>query len=194
MDHNHSRDLICLGCEVEMKAPVEDADIIEGRIREMGGEFLGEKVQEDFYLSHPCRDLRGADEALRLRREGERWMVTFKGARKKGNLKIREELEFAVGDGAVALEVFGRLGFAVGAKVFKIRREYSIIGATIAVDRVEKLGGFVEIEASKEGDEEERSALVEKVAALIGVEKGLFTTSSYVELLESRSSLSMDSI
>lgn len=180
--------------EIEVKAPVEDARMVESRVRRSGGDFLGEKEQVDIYLSHPCRDMRGADEALRLRMEGGRCMVTFKGARIKGSLKSREELEFSVGDGETAMEVFTRLGFKVGARVCKVRREYMLLGAKVAFDRVEGLGDFVEIEAPRIGSDSERSALVESVAALIGVDKDRFTTKSYVELLESRSSLIRDSI
>lgn len=180
--------------EIEVKAPVEDARGVESKVRESGGVFLGEKTQVDIYLSHPCRDLRAADEALRLRLEGGGCLVTFKGARSKGDLKSREELEFAVGDGGKALEVFLRLGFKVGARVCKVRREYRLLGASVAIDRVEGLGDFIEIEALGIGSESERSALVEGVAALIGVEKDRFTTKSYVELLEARSSLIRESM
>ncbi|MEN3017273.1 MAG: class IV adenylate cyclase [Candidatus Methanosuratincola petrocarbonis] len=183
-----------MGYEIEAKAPVEDASIIESRVRQSGGELIGEKTQVDIYLSHPCRDMRGADEALRLRLEGGKCVVTFKGARMKGNLKSREELEFSVGEWEKALEVFSRLGFKVAARVCKVRREYRLLGASVAIDRVEGLGDFVEIEAPRTGTEMERSALVESVATMIGVDKSRLTTKSYVELLESRSSESSDSM
>ncbi|MEN3035344.1 MAG: class IV adenylate cyclase [Candidatus Methanosuratincola sp.] len=180
--------------EIEAKAQVEDASIAESIVRRSGGDLIGEKKQVDIYLSHPCRDMRAADEALRLRLEGEACVVTFKGARMKGNLKSREELEFSVWDWEKALEVFKRLGFKVSAKVCKVRREYRLLGANVAIDKVEGLGDFVEIEAPRIGTEMERSALVEKVANLIGVEKDRLTTKSYAELLESRSSQRSDSI
>lgn len=180
--------------EIEAKAQVDDASIVESRVRQSGGYLIGEKKQVDIYLSHPCRDMMAADEALRLRLEGGACVVTFKGARMKGSLKSREELEFSVGDWEKALEVFKRLGFKPGAKVCKVRREYRLLGANVAIDKVEGLGNFVEIEASRIGNEMERSALVERVANLIGVDKDRLTTKSYVELLESRSSQRSDSM
>ncbi|MEJ5293363.1 MAG: class IV adenylate cyclase [Candidatus Methanosuratincola sp.] len=179
--------------EIEIKAPVEDARQAESKVREGGGEFLGEKVQVDIYLSHPCMDMRAADKALRLRLEEGRCVITFKGPRMKGGLKAREELEFTVGDGDTAMEVFARLGFKVGARVCKVRREYRLNNANVAIDRVEGLGDFVEIEAPRAGGESDRESLIESVANLIGVGKERFTTKSYVELLESRSSQSIDS-
>ncbi len=180
--------------EIEVKAQVEGARLVEDKIRACGGVFLGEKEQLDLYLSHPCRDMRAADEALRLRMEGSVCLVTFKGAREKGNVKSREELEFEANDCRMAMEVFKRLGFQVGARVCKVRREYRLLGAHVAIDMVEGVGDFVEIEAPRTGSESERTALVESVAALIGLDRDRLTTKSYVELLESRSSLSRDSM
>ncbi|MDI9644180.1 MAG: class IV adenylate cyclase [Candidatus Verstraetearchaeota archaeon] len=179
--------------EFEVKAPLRDADEFERRLIKVGGEFVREGRQLDHYLLHPCWDLRSRDEALRVRIEGDRCTVAYKGMRVGVGLKVREELEFSVSDAGSALELFSRLGFSVGVKVSKMRREYRLLGAAVTVDRVDGLGDFVEIEAPEEVREEGRPGLIEMVAEMLGISRESFMTESYVELLESRNSERKDS-
>lgn len=179
--------------EFEVKAPVGDAEGFERRVIEAGGEFVRDGRQLDHYLLHPCWDLRGRDEALRVREEGGRCTVAYKGMRLGVGMKVREELEFSVEEVGPVLELFSRLGFSVGVKVSKWRKEFRLLGASVTIDRVEGLGDFVEIEAPEAVSEDERPALIERVAEVLGIARESFTTQSYVELLESRSSFSSDS-
>lgn len=181
--------------EAEIKIPAVDLGGIGRRIILEGGSFLGEKEQTDIYLSHPCRDMKARDEALRVRRDGGAWRVTFKGARLGGLSKRREEIEFAVLDGDKAIELFKRLGFSIFAVVRKRRREYELLGAKVALDTVEGLGDFVEIEFLESGAEggEGKDKIIETVAQKLGLGMERSTTESYVEMLASRSSLRRDS-
>ena len=59
----------------------------------------------------PDGRLRNRGTALRLRLEGGKSRVTFKGPIQPGVMKVREELETIVGDGEVLLRIFEELGF-----------------------------------------------------------------------------------
>lgn len=178
--------------EVELKAKIGSRGELAERIAAAGGSFLREVAQEDHYFAHPCRDLRGRDEALRLRNEGGSWSLTFKGRRQGSGVKIREELEAALSDGEAAAAILRRLGFVEALVIRKNRRIYHLDGAEVALDSVEGLGEFVEIElASEEGltEEGKRERLL-GLALRLRVSAEALTTASYAELLESKSSVS----
>ena len=144
------------------------------------------------YFRHPCCDLRERDEALRLRREGSRSVLTFKGRRIGTGVKMREEVEVVVDDWGAATTIFKRLGFEEAFVIKKNRRIYALEGAEISLDSVEGLGEFVEIElilkngAAVDGAKERLHGLSERLR----VPKERLTTESYLELLASKSSSS----
>ena len=63
--------------------------------------------------------------------------------------KVREELETTVGDGALLLRLFERLGFHVWFRYQKYREEFRHGDLVIAVDE-SPIGTFVELEGSEE--------------------------------------------
>src|SRR3954466_6244760 len=101
--------------EVEVKyRTVDHARLVE-RLTALGAEAEAEVTQEDAYLGHPSRDFGQTNEALRIRRIGESNRVTYKGPRRGGPTKPREEIElgFDAGDPAFEqlLRMFTNLGF-----------------------------------------------------------------------------------
>jgi len=135
-----------MSLEVELKAPCPQA---EAKVKALGAEFLKSEIQEDTYYTHPCRDFKGTDEALRLRRTGQLY-ITYKGPKRPGGLKSREEIEFQVPEEAAAL--LERLGFRKAFTIRKSRRTYALGGLTICCDTVEGLGEYVEVESNSEED------------------------------------------
>ena len=158
--------------EVELKAPCKGA---EGRVRALGAVFLKSQRQEDVYFSHPCRDFRKTDEAMRVRM-ADGLFLTYKGPKKRSDAKVREEIEFEVPKDA--LELLERLGFREAFRILKTRKTFSLDGLTICCDDVVGLGEYVEVESSSEG----RTDRILEVLDRLGV-KGMATTKSYSELL-----------
>lgn len=68
--------------EYEVKLPVDGHDEVRERLRSAGAVPVGSARQDDTYFEHPCRDLAGRDEAVRLRRVGDTLELTFKGAKR----------------------------------------------------------------------------------------------------------------
>ncbi len=166
--------------EVEVKARVRDAGAFERVLLERGAEFLGERVQEDIYLQHPCRDFSETDEALRLRLCAGRAELTYKGPR-VGDVrtKTREEVSVGITADESALELLRKLGFREVARIRKRRRSYRLGGYRVELDEVEGLGSFVEVEAAPESSGEE---LVSFVCRELGLEESMLETRSYLEL------------
>src|SRR3954463_7377354 len=100
--------------EVEVKYRAVDHDDLVRRLLQMGATSSGAMDQEDTYLSHPARDFAQTNEAFRIRRLGDENRITYKGPRRSGPTKTREEIEipFAPGDESSAslLHLFDNLG------------------------------------------------------------------------------------
>ncbi len=112
--------------------------------------------------------------------------MTYKGAKLAGTrLKAREELNLAVEDGAVLETVLERLGFRRTAVVLKRRELWTFEGASIALDEVESLGTFAEVEIIGEVGDKAIEERVHAIARSIGI-TGEPIKASYLELLLAR--------
>ena len=169
--------------EVEVKARVPSAEAARERLRALGAQRLGKEEQRDTYLAHPQRDFASTDEALRLREAWGEAELTYKGPKLDARTKTREELTTKVSSAREASLMLERLGFRPVAVVAKWRETWKLRGAEVAVDEVEGLGAFVEVELDTE-HREDVPALGERALALLkelGADESLRT--SYLELL-----------
>ncbi len=176
--------------EVEQKFPVEDLADIEHRLALAGATFADPVVQVDRYLAHPSRDYAETDEAIRIRQVGDANFITYKGPKIDATTKTRKEIELPLHKGAEHAEqwtsLLGALGFSPVATVCKRRRHAHIpwqdAEIEVALDHVEDLGTFVELELS--ADEEALDAAKAKLQSLAD-ELGLSGSEqqSYLELL-----------
>ncbi len=132
--------------ELEVKVPCEDLGAFEEKLKGMGARFVEELDQVDLYFSHPSRDFGSTDEALRLRRENDRTVITYKGPKLDKETKLREEIELGVEDLDLMSLILGRVGFRPVVRVAKHRTVYEMGGIHFCLDRPEGLGGFVEME------------------------------------------------
>ena len=96
--------------------------------------------------------------ALRVRQDGGRSILTFKGPVQPAAVKIREEVETSVGDGTLLMRMLGELGFHVWFRYQKYREEFALDDCIIAIDET-PVGVFVEIEGGERGIEAAARAL-----------------------------------
>lgn len=176
--------------EVEQKFAVDDLAVVERRLSECSPLAAGEVAQVDTYFNHPARDFAQTDEALRIRRVGNCNYVTYKGPKLDSATKSRREIELPLGDGdSVAselAEMLTLLGFRPSAQVRKRRRAFSIIWegreVEIALDEVDSLGTFVELETSADqGDLDAARSCIASLARSFGLSQS--ERRSYLELL-----------
>lgn len=146
--------------EIEIKYRSADHARLVPLLNQLGAAPTSDEEQEDSYLNHPARDFAQSHEAFRIRRIGTQNRITYKGPRRPGPTKTREEIEIGFTDGPDAFQelsnLFGHLGFRHVATVTKRRRSFHLIheGVEIEVglDHVEGLGDFAEVEAIAAGD------------------------------------------
>ena len=136
--------------EREIKLPYDSPAAARRAVVEAGATPLrARRLQNDCLLDRQADPLCARRHTLRIRIEGDRAFVTFKGSPALGRTKVREELETTVGDGALLLRLFGRLGFDVWFRYQKYREEFRLGDLVIAVDE-SPIGTFVELEGSEE--------------------------------------------
>jgi adenylate cyclase class 2 len=176
--------------EVELKFPAPDLEGVVERLLKMGAELLGEEEQEDCYLQHPCRDFNRTDEALRVRRAGVAATLTYKGPKLDSRTKTRQEIELPVPGGAAGvpriLDLLEALGFEAAARVHKRRRRLLLPWqgrkVEVALDAVEGLGPYLELELPARGAELEE-ARTQLLALAAELSLGPSERRSYLELL-----------
>jgi adenylate cyclase class 2 len=157
--------------EREIKLTFANADAARAAVLATGATPLkGRRLQEDSLLDTTNDDLRRRRSALRVRQDGGRCILTFKGPVQPGEMKIREELETVVGDGMLLMRLLGELGYHVWFRYEKYREEFALDDCIIAIDET-PVGVFVEIEGGDRG--------IAAAAQLLGRGPGDYVLDSY---------------
>lgn len=145
--------------EREVKLRFPSADEARRAVIGLGAVPLrGRRLQADALLDSPESVLGAKGTTLRIRTEEGASRVTFKGPVQPSAMKVREELETAVGDADVLFRVFAELGLRVWFRYEKYREEFARDGVVIAIDDT-PVGVYVELEG-------EESAIASAAAAL----------------------------
>lgn len=166
--------------EVEAKLRLRDRAGLERRLRELGAVAGPAQRQEDTFFRHPQRDFAASDEALRLRRVGARLELTYKGPKQGGPTKARVEQTVVLASDPTPL--LASLGFTPAATLGKARLPYRLGPVEVALDVVDGLGEFVEVEATGE-DREAATRLVEEALRRLGLNAQDREQRSYLELV-----------
>jgi len=167
--------------EVESKYRSAGNERLEDKLKELGASKLSSEEMEDSYFRHSSRDFGKTDEALRLRRSGDSAELTYKGPRMESKeIKAREEVTLKVLDPLAAQRIIERLGFEEMMVVRKRRVSYLYDKVRIALDHVEGLGEFVELELVTE-DPERAKSLLEEVRSALALKN--LERRTYVEML-----------
>jgi adenylate cyclase class 2 len=145
--------------EREVKLRFKSAEEARAAVERAGATPLrGRRLQEDCLLDNANEDLRARCCALRVRSEGGKSRLTFKGPVQPSSMKLREEHETVAGDADVLLRILDELGYAPWFRYQKYREEFTLEDVIVAVDET-PVGTFVELEGSESG--------ITKVATLL---------------------------
>lgn len=166
--------------EIEAKFRVEDPGGIRALLAAKGlrPEGAHPTCQVDHYFQGIGRDFRQTGEALRLRVEDGRFCFTYKGKPTLGKqgAKIRREIEFDLSGSnpGEARDFLVELGFQPVGIVSKKRWQYIWNdpegNGLVALDEVEKLGTFLEVEfLVAESDRDLANQKIEEVSRSLGL-------------------------
>jgi adenylate cyclase, class 2 len=179
--------------EVEQKFRSLDSAELQRRLARLIAGPRETIVQIDRYFAHPNRDFAQTDEALRLRREGSHNYITYKGPKLDRTTKTRREIELRLPDDDAGAndssELLTALGFSPVLEVRKQRTHFMVAwqdrSVEVALDEVEGLGSFVELEIIAEpSDMDAARAVLAGLAAELGLANS--ERRSYLELLIER--------
>lgn len=168
--------------ETEIKLEVRDRRALRRRLANSGFRVIEPRHFESNALyDFPDLRLWKAHCLLRLRQEGQQWLVTFKGAPLGSReYKIRREIETVVSDGPAVRELLEALGFLEAFRYEKFRTVYSTSsrptrGATklLLVDET-PIGDYLELEGPKRW--------IDQVARKLGYQRDEYITASYASL------------
>ena len=160
--------------ERELKFAGVDLDMLRSRLLELDAERVGPPSDEDNWILDRNGELRKTGAVLRIRKDGQGCLVTFKGPTTwEGPAKLRKELEIRLADAADGLVLFEALGYVVEKRYQKIREEWRLGAESICLDHT-PIGDFVEFEGAK----------AEAVAKRCGFDPATAVRKSYLMLYE----------
>lgn len=181
--------------EVEVKIPVHDVEDTIKRLEQCGFRMAGTCREEDVYYNSPHYDLREHDKALRIRRVTDpdtgktRAEFNCKGPKLDQVSVSRTELEMRLETPEILERILEELTFLpVPYVVRKTRFTYTKGRITAAVDQVEGLGDYLELEIIGQGEEQRPACLkeIETVMKELGYEQKDTIRTSYLSMLQKK--------
>jgi adenylate cyclase class 2 len=171
--------------EIEVKASVEDPKQLERSIIEFGATPIGIQMQADTYYNAPYRDFGKTDEALRIRVEEGKSVLTYKGPKMDTVSKTRKEVETEIKDIDGMGNILSSLGFFPVATVSKKRKNFRLGDFFISLDEVRNLGYFIEVEigAKDSRNYQEKVERIFKFMGKLGISRESSIRKSYLEMI-----------
>jgi adenylate cyclase class 2 len=161
--------------EVEIKLPFDSPARAAEKLQALGAELVRERTFEDNLLFEREIDpLHRSSKLLRLRREGDSALLTFKSTPPGVQAyKVRLEDESAVEDPDAMERILHGLGFRPAYRYQKYRTLYRLGELEICLDET-PVGCFLELEGAP--------TLIDRTAAQLGFTPDRYLLSSYRDL------------
>lgn len=161
--------------ESELKIPVDDLDEIRRRLVTAEAVRLNAaELEVNILFDTAGGRLATSGQVLRVRRAGERRVLTFKGpARYDGAVKQRREIELEISSSERISELLHALGFAPAMRYEKYRESWLLGEVRVELDHT-PMGDFVELEGPADS--------LAACARGLGLDPGLAETKSYISL------------
>ncbi len=160
--------------ETEIKFRVADLAALAQRLRAAKFRIVTPRTHEmNTLYDLPGQKLRRRGELLRLRKYGERWVLTHKAKGKTGRHKSRVETETTVSDGRKIEGILHALGFSPSFRYEKFRAEWTDGMGKVVVDET-PIGNFGEIEGP--------ARWIDRTAELLEIEAADYITLTYASL------------
>lgn len=161
--------------ENELKIPVDRLDTIRARLGTTDAERLTDNELEiNILFDTGDGDLAASGRVLRIRRVGDRGILTFKGpAAFEGAVKQRREIELEISSPERLSELLHALGFAPWMRYEKQRESWMLGDVRIDLDHT-PMGDFVELEGPTDR--------LEAAARRLELDPGRAVSQSYIGL------------
>lgn len=166
--------------EIEVKFRVENIQKLEEKLRGLGFRVVTPRTFERNTLyDTPDRRLRNQQAILRIRKYGDRWVLTHKCLPPThdpdARHKHRVETETEVADGDALGAIFTQLGYGPVFAYEKWRTEYADANGHCVLDET-PIGAFAELEGPEEW--------IDATSARLGLDPSSLMTMSYGRLFD----------
>lgn len=166
--------------EIEVKFRVRDLKALEAQLSQLGFRCKTPRTFErNILFDTPARELRGTRQILRLRRYGDRWVLTHKQTTPNDSPdarhKERIETETVVEDGEAVASIFRVLGYTYSFVYEKWRSEWADSDGHCVLDET-PIGQYAELEGPREW--------IDRMLATLQVDQADVTLLSYGRLFE----------
>ena len=166
---------------MELKAKVEDLNVVRGKLTSLGAQHIGTFRQVDVYFDVP-------EGRLKLREveddnEGE---LIYYQRENIAEPKRSDVFILKVQEPAFLKTLLGRL-LKIRATVEKVREIYRYRGTQIHLDRVKKLGTFLEFERETSADAQairNNQQVLKKLMEKLGISSESLEELSYSDLIQ----------
>lgn len=164
--------------EYEIKLRGERGALLEA-LEGIGARAAGPRVlEDDLVLDTGERRILRDGGLLRLRRRGDEFVLTLKGASSHREVKAMTEIETGVANGAALRDLLAELGFGVAMRYQKYRTPFSCplpgCGSLALTLDETPLGDFLEIEGDPQA--------IHRCADALGFDRDDYETRSYLEI------------
>lgn len=176
---------MALEIEIKMSVTQVDPDFLKviAKLKSLAAAPVIRLAETNIFLDRPNHSLRLADQGLRVRLEEDRdgqvpaaIIITHKGPRMPGLVKMRHETELRVAGMGEAVALLNVLGFEETLRFEKHRDRWRLEGCLVELDTLPRLGSFVEIEGPSEPQ-------IQRVRESLGLAQLPLETSGYASML-----------
>jgi predicted adenylyl cyclase CyaB len=163
--------------EIELKFKIENPGLIRKKLRNLKAKFIGKVFEKTIKFDTKNDGLEKQGKFLRVRTGFEN-VITFKKKINKvdKNFKEREEIEVEISDPEKMEKILENLGFAKKWGMEKYREKWILGNVEVVIDKLPKMGNFIEIEGSKKA--------IQKTAKILGLDLKEGITKTYWGLWE----------
>jgi predicted adenylyl cyclase CyaB len=158
--------------EIELKFKIENPGLIRKKLRNLKAKFIGKAFEKTIKFDTKNDGLKKQGKFLRVRTGFEN-VITFKKRRNKvdKNFKEREEIEVEISDPEKMEKILENLGFTKKWVMEKYREKWILGNVEVVIDKLPKMGYFIEIEGSKRA--------IQKTAKILGLDLKKRITETY---------------
>ncbi len=180
-NHTHYRRQEPESIENEIKLRIENPALVRNALKHLGADYSTTETQSDTYFA---RENGVEGENIRVRAvsssEGEHYgYLTYKSPLDtEAKFLKRDEHQTRVDDPSATLTILESLGYKVVDRITKIRELYHLGRLEIALDYVEGLGHFIEVE----GDD----TSIMSVVSILGLQAANHINKSYSALRDEK--------
>lgn len=170
------------GCEThEIQIKVALPRIITAEeLKGLGFTKTPETFQEDTYYSAPNWPDDYGDEMMRIRQEGGKYFLAYKGPQGSGSLRVKPKIEFEVKPSLK--DALRQLGYKEILSFTKKRKKFLGRGLEMAIDEFANGYYFLELRTADPKGEGEINQCLEE----LGIDKSSVTKKSYLEIMLGR--------